>query len=199
MTSRLMRASDVAGLPVVSISSGEDVAEIKDVVYDGTTHTLVGFTLNKRGWFRGALRRELPAAAIAAIGPDAVMVASDDDLNEPDQASGGIASGAPTHSVMGNRVITIDGRDLGRVSGVVLSTAGHPNAVGYEVDSGDSVVFVPITAQMALSDDNLLISAEAAAFSSNDLAGFGAAVDEHRSPLDTAAAFSADQTKGTPR
>ena len=30
------------GLPVVSIASGEDVAEVRDVVYDGEAHRLVG-------------------------------------------------------------------------------------------------------------------------------------------------------------
>lgn len=45
---KLVRARDVMGLPVVSIASGEDVAEVRDVAYDGEAHRLVGFTLNQR-------------------------------------------------------------------------------------------------------------------------------------------------------
>ena len=61
-TERLMRATDVTGLPVVTIAGGDDIAEIKDVVYDAGTHSLIGFTLNKRGWFRGTLRGVLAAS-----------------------------------------------------------------------------------------------------------------------------------------
>ncbi len=48
-----MRAGDVPGLPVVCIDSGEDIAEIRDVIYDGAEHRLLGFTLNKRGLLAG--------------------------------------------------------------------------------------------------------------------------------------------------
>ena len=55
----LVRARDVMGLPVVSIATGEDVAEVRDVVYDGEAHQLIGFTLNKRGRFAGRLKTVL--------------------------------------------------------------------------------------------------------------------------------------------
>lgn len=180
-TSRVMRAADVSGLPVVTINGGDDVAEIKDVVFDGTNHRLVGFTLNKRGWFRGKLRRQLPAGSVTAIGPDAVMVADDSDLEDPDVPLGK----AETHAVIGNRVISADGSNLGAISGVIITTGDNPEAVGYEVDGADgNAYFVPISAQMALSDDNLLIPQSSTDFIRNDLAGFGAALADHREALD---------------
>ena len=66
----LVRARDMMSLPVVSIASGEDVAEVRDVVYDGEAHRLVGFTLNKRGMFAGRLKGVLAAGSGTAIGPD---------------------------------------------------------------------------------------------------------------------------------
>lgn len=190
MKTHVVRATDVSGLPVVTIDGGEDVAEIKDVVFDGTNHRLIGFTLNKRGFFSGALRNQLPAAAIEAIGPDAVMVATESDLYEPTDAPDELTGDAPTHSVLHNRVLSADGTDLGEVVGVILTTDDDPIAVGYEVGSDDETVFVPISAQMALSDDNLLIPAEATEFIHNDLAGFGASVAQFRAPLDAAASPS---------
>jgi len=67
----VMRASAMIGLPVVSINSGEDIAEIRDVVYDADAHRLIGFTLNKRGrgLFSGRMSDVLPAEGLAAIGP----------------------------------------------------------------------------------------------------------------------------------
>ena len=52
----LVRAGDLVGRPVVTINGGDDIAEVKDVVYDPEARRLVGFTLNKRGWFRGSIR-----------------------------------------------------------------------------------------------------------------------------------------------
>jgi uncharacterized protein YrrD len=37
------------GLPVVTVHGGEDVAEVRDVIYDPKAGRLVGLTLNKRG------------------------------------------------------------------------------------------------------------------------------------------------------
>lgn len=194
MSELLVRASDVSGLPVVAIDSGEDVAEVKDVVYDGTHHELVGFTLNKRGWFRGRLRDELPVSVIVAIGPDAVMIEHDSDVGAID-AEGSSVAGAPTHNVMGNQVLGADGVALGNVSGVVLSTGRVPKAVGYEVTNDSGSVFVPISAQLALSDDNMILPVEATDFIRDDLAGFGAAVTNYRSALD-GATTTTDSTQG---
>lgn len=177
----VMRASDLIGLPVVAISSGEDVAEIRDVVYDSSAHELLGFTLNKRGLFSGRLKDVLPAHALSAIGADAVMVADEAAITDSGTPRSLDKPGDAT-SVLGNRVLSADGNELGEVVGVIVSTGSSPLAVGYEIDPTDSKdsVFVPTSAQMALSDDNLLLPAEATAFIRNDLAGFGAAIGEYK-------------------
>ena len=64
----LLRAGDLIGLPVVSIATGEDLAEVRDVIYDGSEHRLLGFTLNKRGMFAGRLKEVLTAESVTGIG-----------------------------------------------------------------------------------------------------------------------------------
>ncbi|MEO5723216.1 MAG: PRC-barrel domain-containing protein [Ilumatobacteraceae bacterium] len=180
----LVRARDVMGLPVVSISSGEDVAEIRDVVYDGEAHRLVGFTLNKRGMFAGRLKAVLVAGSVAAIGPDAVMIDTELAIDDKDDRSAGLGDLGTARPVIGNRVLSADGSDLGEIVAVILSTGDEPRAVGYELHSADrsDTSFVPISAQMALSGENLVLPAEATPFVRNDLAGFGAAIASYRSP-----------------
>lgn len=184
---RLMRASDTLGLPVVSIESGEDIAEIRDVVYDAANHALIGFTLNKRGLFAGRMRSVLPAGAISAIGPAAVMVDGDQVVQEAPNELQTASSSDEMVPVLGNRVVAGDGSELGEVSGVVLSVGGEEGnateAVGYELTGDDGVAFVPISAQMAISADNLILPDEATQFMHNDLAGFGAAVTSYRSEM----------------
>jgi len=174
----------VTGLPVVSILSGEDVAEVRDVVYDGEAHRLIGFTLNKRGRFAGRLKKVLAAGSVSAIGPDAVMIDSEsaiDDVADGDAVLRDLGAARP---VLGNRVLSADGSDLGEVIAVILLTGDQPCAVGYELqaEGRSDTTFVPISAQMALSGDNLVLPIEATDFVRNDLAGFGAAIASYRSP-----------------
>jgi uncharacterized protein YrrD len=70
----LMRARELTGRPVVTLDTADDVAEVKDVVFDHASATLVGFTLNKRGFLGSPLKEVLPWSRVAALGPDAVMI-----------------------------------------------------------------------------------------------------------------------------
>ncbi len=178
----LVRASAVSGLPVVTIDGGEDAAEIKDVIYDSRRHELIGFTLNKRGWFRGNLKQVLTADHVAGIGADAVMVGSESALSDPGDAPAPLA-GSDGQDVMGNQVLTSDGTVLGTVVDVIIETGTAPKAVGYEVEADDHSVFVPTSAQLSVSGDNLVVPPEATEFIGNDLVGFGASVNSFRARL----------------
>lgn len=180
---KLIRASAVIGLPVVSIQSGEDVAEIRDVVYDGETHRLVGFTLNKRGFLAGRLKAVLAAGSLAAIGPDSVMIESESAIADESGSQATLQNLDDARPVLGNRVLSADGTDLGEVVEVILSTGDRPEAVGYELKSPShsDTSFVPISAQLALSGENVVVPIEATRFIRGDFAGFGAAVASYRS------------------
>lgn len=182
----LVLASELSGRPVVAIDCGDDIAEVKDIVFDPVTHILEGFTLNKRGWFRGSLKALLPTDRVAAIGAAAVMVGSARDLVASEEAPPSLAGSSDHVTVVGSQVLSADGNLLGEITDVVLETGPMPAAAGYEVDSGDGKIFVPISAQMSLSDDNLVLPEAARQFVRDDLAGFGAAVAEYRKTLDSA-------------
>lgn len=179
----LMRASEVNGLPVVTIDGGDDAAEIKDVVYDATEHHLIGFTLNKRGWFRGSLKATLAVENVEGIGPDAVMVPGDDCLTHKNDSTEPLAAPGDDADVIGDNVVSSSGKVIGEVVDVIIETGTAPTAVGYEVKTDDGSVFVPSSAQMSVSGDNLVVPAEAEQFTTNDLAGFGGAVRSFRDML----------------
>lgn len=190
----LVLASELSGRPVVAIDAGDDVAELKDVVFDPASHRLVGFSLNKRGWFRGRLKATLPAEEIESIGPDAVMVSSESDLTEPDGAPAALSGDDASFSVIGTNVLSEGGQALGVIDDVVVETGAQPEAVGYSVNGPNGTAYVPISAQMALSEENIILPAAADEFIRDDLAGFGAAVSTYRSSLDGAIRDAGDQT-----
>ncbi len=179
----LIRASEVAGLPIVTIDGGEDAAEVKDVVYDASHHDLIGFTLNKRGWFRGSMKSILKAEHVAAIGADAVMVVDEACMVDRSDAAAPLARPGDGHDVMGNEVVSSSGAVLGKIVDVIIETGANPNAVGYEVETDSGSLFIPASAQMGLSGENLIVPAEAEEFTNNDLVGFGASVSSFRQML----------------
>jgi uncharacterized protein YrrD len=177
----LVRAGDLVGRPVVTIDRGDDIAEVKDVVFDPDARRLVGFTLNKRGWFRGSISDLLPAEVVAAIGDTAVMIRDESALTAPKQAPTELAESRSTRNVLGDRVITQSGVDLGRVSGLVLLLGNVVDVVGYELEEvSGGRKFIPIDAQTAVSGQSLVVRPEVAEFTRQDLSDFGAAVERYR-------------------
>lgn len=192
--SRLMRTSEVTKRPVVTLA-GEDVAQVKDVVYSAGGGAVGGFTLAGRGLFAGPLKLALPWSSVLALGPDAVMI-RDEDAFEPTATvldrSG--STGGSGGDVLGSQVLTDAGTDLGTVVDVILEVTddgrGPCLVVGYEVQASEALgtngtkVFVPLPDTLAASGDHLLVPASAKNFIAHDLAGFGAAVQAFRRQLE---------------
>ena len=137
---------------------GDDVAEVRDVVYEAGSGSIVGFTLNKRGRFRGRLREMLALTATRAIGRDAVMVDDAIALDEPSDAPVGIADASAKRDVIGAAVLTDTGTRLGTVTDVIVSLGHGAQAVGYELsidrpDGDGRPRFIPLPEQLAVSGD----------------------------------------------
>lgn len=175
--SELIRAKELIGLPVVSIATGEDLAEVRDVVYDGDQHQLIGFTLNKRGLFSGRLKSILTASALAAVGPDAIMIVDESAISDPADAPPALTRTETGSPVLNDKVLTDDGTDLGEVVSVILTLGASPRAVAYEVSTPgeEGTRFVPISQQMAVSGEHLVVPGGAQDYP-RDLEAFAASL-----------------------
>ncbi len=199
----LLRAAQLVKLPVVTLA-GDDVAQIKDVIYSSHDGELAGFTLNHRGVFAGPMRSTLLWENVHGLGPDAVMI-KDETAFADKKALDGEREGAGG-VVLGSSVITRGGLNLGVVTDVILSVGTRStDAVGYEIDPADQSAprrqFVPLPDALSVSGEALMLPESAIPFIRDDLAGFGAAVDEFRAQLHQQAAagdqqFSAGSSAG---
>jgi uncharacterized protein YrrD len=180
----LVTGSAIRGLPVVTIAEGEDVAEVRDVIYSPEAGRVVGLTLNKRGFLRGRRREVLPAETIHAIGADAVMVDDETSLIHPQDAPADVGAPPSGRDVTGNEVLTEGGESLGQVKDVVVLVGSNGEVVGYEIGtpSGEPG-YIPLPAQLAVSGRALVVPEATKDFVKADLVGLGAAVDEFRSRL----------------
>lgn len=182
----LLRASELIGRPVVTLS-GELVAEIKDIVFERAGGRIAGFTLRNPGLFSRSRKDSLPWDGVHGVGRDAVMVA-DETVFLPTKELAPRKQ-ARKSDVLEDRVLTDSGRDLGRVVDVVLHSGTSLEVVGYEVEASEALgtagrrVLIPLPDTMAVSGENLIVPAAATEFVSEDLAGFGAAVDAFRARL----------------
>lgn len=183
-----MRAREIMKRPVVTLA-GEDIAEIKDLVYAGEAGEVAGFTLNGRGLFAGPLKTALPWSAVHGLGRDAVMVTGEDVLEERTAVVERSARSGAGGDVLGSRVLTDSGTDLGEIVEVILSVGERADVVGYEIDSSEALgkdgrkLLIPLPDALSVSGEALMVPAAAVEFVTDDLSGFGAAVDAFRARL----------------
>lgn len=182
----LLRTSELVGRPVVTLG-GELVAEIKDIIFESTGGRIAGFTLRNPGLFSRSRKDSLPWSEVHGVGRDAVMVSDETEL--PPAKELAPRKQARKADVLKDRVLTDNGRDLGRVVDVVVHCGTRLEVVGYEVEASEALgtagrrVLIPLPDTVAVSGENLIVPAAATEFVSDDLAGFGAAVDAFRARL----------------
>lgn len=194
--STLLRASELAQRVVVTFG-GEDIAQIKDVVYAANGGHIGSFTLAGRGLFAGPLKVALPWSGVVALGPDALIIESQDvlvPLSEAFESDGsGRSAGTGRGDILRSEVLTDSGVSLGVVTDVIIGIAGgresQADVVGYQIEPAESLgrgklpLLIPLPDVLSASGQHLMVPAAAANYLSDDLAAFGSAVDAFRSQL----------------
>lgn len=153
-----MRGQDVSGLPVVDISTGEDLAEVRDIVFEPEQGAVDGFTLATRGFLGRRLRQVLPVGAIRSVGTHAITIDSAAAVTDPNESPADVPVVDDHADVTGNTVVTESGRALGRVVDVILVGGPDPRVVGFEIGGGAAGDgFVPIDTSRAVSASALVV------------------------------------------
>ncbi|MBV7697807.1 PRC-barrel domain-containing protein [Streptomyces sp. TRM70350] len=178
-----MRASQIAKKPVVTLT-GEDLGQVKDLVFDASTGSIRCFTLAGRGLLAGPLHRLLPWRNVHSLGPDAVMVRDESALEEDDTAARAGEKEPGGSNVLGAAIMTRGGTRLGTVTDAVVETGRTPAVAGYEVETAEHRrVLLPVAGPVTVSGERVLVPDATAQHSAGDLGGFGAAAESLRNRL----------------
>jgi uncharacterized protein YrrD len=184
----LLRGAELVGHPVVTLG-GEDIAEIRDVLFDAARGVLIGFTLNKRGRLSGRMSEVLAQSDVVGIGPEAVMVRSAESLSKQ-LPTHGIAGGRkPIGNVLDDRVLTDSGLVVGTVTDVVIDTdvgavVGFEIAPSTEAHSRHSPKsYLPFEEMRSVSGDTLVVPGAVTQYITADFAGFAQARDRYRTDI----------------
>lgn len=181
--SGLVRASDLVGRPVVTLG-GEDIAQIKDVVFAAPGGRILGFTLAGRGAFSGPLGQALPWSRVHGAGHDAIMI---DDGALPARDDLVARAEVRDGKVLGDVVLTDTGTALGTVTDVIVELGTDPQVVGYEIHTSDALppagrtVLIPLPDTTAASGEAIVVPAAITDHVADELGGLGATITSLRS------------------
>lgn len=106
-----MLFTQVSGRKVVSTSTAETVGQVAALVVDPRSHSVVAVSLTK-----AAHGDTLLWSDITAFGTDAVTIAGADVISEANETVKELSGKA--HDLLGKRVLTTFGEDLGTLSDV---------------------------------------------------------------------------------
>ncbi|MEU5364130.1 PRC-barrel domain-containing protein [Streptomyces sp. NPDC005925] len=181
----LMAARSLPTRPAVTLA-GDAVAHIREAVFDGRAERIAGFTLSGLGLLSGSLEHGLPWSAVHSLGHDAVMIGDLRQLVRPDVVA---AYGGPLRGrIVGARVRTHDGDEVGTVLDVIVAGGTSGRVVGFRVAvrgqrlfaalSGHRrrAVYLPRGGAVAMSGRTLLVESGVRRFTADDLASFAVRV-----------------------
>jgi sporulation protein YlmC with PRC-barrel domain len=178
--SRVARASELIGQPVVTLDGATTIGEVRDVLFDPERSRVVGFTLRGRGLLSSPLMGILPGDWVRSIGRDAIMIESEDSVVR--DRDGMQAAVGDQQEIIGKEVVTDAGKSLGTVSDIVLEVEGPAaHVVGYELDrSGGQQWIVPISGAVPVSGEALVLPADAERDAVSGLSIFRESLDRGR-------------------
>jgi uncharacterized protein YrrD len=120
---------DVTGIPVIHAESGKELGRVREWLLDSKGESVLALVAESLGWL--SQTRVFPFRQVVGIGDDAVLVTYD-EANPPPELD--IREG-DTHSVLGKRVLTTSGREVGVVEDVLFDEDSGM-VTGWRLSSG---------------------------------------------------------------
>ncbi len=126
----MRKGRELLSLPVVEALTGEQLGEVKELLYDIRGCHLIGFIVADGGWLRAA--RAVLLHEVQDITGTAVVVEDKNCIRDISE----IAEFLQHRSdVIGYMLITSEGKELGVIQDLVISP-GNGKIHGYELSSG---------------------------------------------------------------
>jgi uncharacterized protein YrrD len=125
---------ELLGLPVLDLSTGKQIGEVKDVAVDIVHCLMAGIVLCHSGWFHHG--KGILMTHIRSIGEDAITIENASVIME-EHEFGSLTQTYLTEETIGKHIVTSGGKTVGTLSDIVFDTETG-TLTGYEVS--DSVL-----------------------------------------------------------
>lgn len=156
----MRKAHDLIGLPVLTVESGKQIGQVKDLLLDPTWN-IRGIVIETKNWFSSL--RYIPWEGLIAAGEDAVTIPNESVIQELEQAEGLQTLLEGSHRIKGLPVITVGGQQLGMVEDVYLNQEWGKQIVGYELSEGfisdlkEGRRWLPLPASAMKGEDAIIV------------------------------------------
>lgn len=112
----MKKGKDLVGMPIINLSNGETVGRVRDVFFDPANHQIAGVIMDGGGWFKGP--RVIRFANLSGVGDDAITIIDHSVIAKTQVEAECVIAG--DGMVIGNRVMTRDGNELGTIADVIF-------------------------------------------------------------------------------
>ena len=106
-------AKQLLGMPVYSITEGASIGVVKSIIIDPEAKQLLAFSVDRKGWYRDI--KIIAFSKIKTIGHDAITITEKSNAARAANLPKMIQYLHEPNHLTGNRVISDDGRTLGKV------------------------------------------------------------------------------------
>lgn len=127
----MYKGQEIIDLPVINLETGKEIGKIKDVVFDPEKRIITGLIIEEKSWLQGD--HMVPYERLHGIGEDAVTIEDDSVLTELDGTKECLDE--VNSNVIGTRVVTNDGKELGSIEDIILDPA-NGKLDSYEISDG---------------------------------------------------------------
>ena len=156
----MRRARDILGLPVLSVESGKQAGNARDLLLN-EGWSIQGIVLESKHWFSSL--RYVPWENVMACGDDAITILDESAIRSLEDEAHLNAFLTGKHSVKGLPVVTVNGHQLGVIEDVYLDEQWGKQIVGYELSEGflsdlkEGRKWLPLPEQVKRGEDAIIV------------------------------------------
>jgi uncharacterized protein YrrD len=157
----MRKAKSLLGLNIISQREGKQLGTVRDLIFDEEAHKLVAVLLSDRELFGMIDATVVPWSQVQQIGPHAIMVPSEDAIQKAHTDPLIAASYDQKKKLVGKKITTQQGEDLGVVGDLYLEDSGQ--VTGFEVSGGifsdafSGKRFMEMPVELTVGEDRILV------------------------------------------
>ncbi len=186
----MLKGKNIIGVPIVTKDTGETIEKVRDVLFDAKNNRVLGFLVDEEGLLTSA--KVIPFEAVEVVGPQAIIVPGASAVVSADQAANAADILNEDNVVVGTKVMTEDGKDLGTINDMFFDEQ-FGTISGYEVTGGifaDAVSgrsYLPSPQTLRIGRDVAFVPPETANMMENQKGGLAAMTAETEHSMQGAA------------
>lgn len=129
----MTKGKHIIGKTIITLDTGEIIDKVQDVIFDSQNNKIMAFLVDEGGMMKSA--RVLPFENVKIIGEDSITVESKNAVLNAEQVNSIQEFVASNNILIGTKVMTEDGKNLGKINDVVFDEMTGM-IEGYEVTGG---------------------------------------------------------------